>query len=309
MEPYMQIGELIHHYRKEKGMSQEELADGICSKKYISELEHHKKTPTLFIVNELSSRLGVNLYDNYAIMLRHKNIATHKKCILLNEAINSGDYENMKQLCNQYQDDPGFQDGEPLLLLKYAECIYLSNVLRDSSAAVKLAKNALNIIDDRTLTSQLQNRQLTNVELVLLNFIGVNSCRLKQYHTGHIYLSFLYQYLDTLFKENPYVSNPNDHFELRFFATLVYNDFCFFYPEKTFESERLDTVLSILKTLHSHYLLPELLLCKTKILVDSNNLDEAIGLYHIAHSLGLYLYTKDYITALEKKRLPQDFPF
>lgn len=303
MDSFIKIGDIIKHYRIEKGLSQDELAEGICSRKYISQLETHQKVPTLFIINALSSRLGVNLYDSYAIMLQHHDIETHKKIVCLNEAFGEANFDKIRFLVDSYQALPEFQQGEPMQFLKYGECVYCSNVLQEHSKAIAIAKSAL------PTTSLFLSRttnvvSLSNIELTLLNFIAVNTCRIGNLSEGRKYFDFLYNYLDQLFTQHHYITNRNNHFELRFFANLVYNDYCFFKATSDFNAKKIDTVLKLLKSLHSHFDLPELLLCKVSLLLNQNQISEAKQLYPLAHELGLYLYSKEEMTELEKQILP-----
>lgn len=301
MDSFIKIGDIIKHYRIEKGLSQDELAEGICSRKYISQLETHQNIPTLFIINALSAKLRVNLYDSYAIMFQHHDIETHKKIISLNEALAKADYARIHILVETYRLLPEFQQGEPMQFLKYGESVYLSNVLLDHSKSISVAKSAL---PNDPIFQTAQHTYFTNIELTLLNFIAVNTCRLGNLEEGKKYFNFLYNYLNELFIQNHYVSNRNNHFELRFFANLVYNDFCFFHKMDGFDSEKIDNVLELLKSLHSHFNLPELLLCKTSLLLEQDEIDKAQKIYPLAHELGSYLYSEDEINDLEKSILP-----
>ena len=301
MDSFIKIGDIIKHYRIEKGLSQDELAEGICSRKYISQLETHQNIPTLFIINSLSAKLGVNLYDSYALMLQHQDIETHKKIVSLNKALAEADYDKIHILVEAYRSLPEFQHGEPMHFLKYSESVYLSNVLLEHSLAISVAKSAL---PDNPLSQATQQTFFTNIELTLLNFIAVNTCRLGNLQEGKTYFNFLYNYLNQLFNQNHYVTNRNNHFELRFFANLVYNDFCFFHKINNFDSERLDIALELLKSLHSHFNLPELLLCKTTLFLEQNEIDRAQKTYSLAHELGLYLYSEEEIKDLETRILP-----
>ena len=299
MDSFIKIGDIIKHYRMEKGLSQDELAEGICSRKYISQLETHQNIPTLFI-NALSAKLGVNLYDSYAIMLQHHDIETHKKIVSLNKALAEVDFDKIHILIETYQSLPEFQQGEPMQFLKYGECVYLSNILLEHSKSISVAKSALPN-DPLSIT---QHTFFTNIELTLLNFIAVNTCRLGDLQEGKKYFDFLYNYLNQLFIQNHYVANRNNHFELRFFANLVYNDFCFFHKTDDFDPKRIDNVLELLKSLHSHFNLPELLLCKTALLLEQNLISEAKRVYPLAHELGIYLYSEEEMQDLEKRILP-----
>lgn len=303
MDSFIKIGDIIKHYRMEKGLSQDELAEGICSRKYISQLETHQNIPTLFIINALSARLGINLYDSYAIMLQHHDMETHKKIVCLNEALAEANFDKIRSLVDAYQTLPEFQHGEPMQFLKYGECVYYSNVLQEHAKAISIAKSAFSN-PPLSLLPTTQNTSFSNIELTLLNFIAVNTCRLGNLNEGKEYFNFLYSYLDQLFIQNHYIANRNNHFELRFFANLVYNDFCFFHETADFNTKKIDTVLELLKSLHSHFDLPELLLCKVSLHLEQNQISEAKQLYPLAHELGLYLYSKEEMTELEKRILP-----
>lgn len=62
MEKYA-IGEIIRHLRKEQNLTQEELADGICSSVTISRIESGTQMPSDRIINQLLERLGSDLYQ------------------------------------------------------------------------------------------------------------------------------------------------------------------------------------------------------------------------------------------------------
>ena len=121
MNDYITIGEIIRHYRKGKNLSQEELSNGICDRKHLSHIENDKVIPTLDIIDRLSERLQVNLYENYALMLRHHDMDTHKKIELLNQNYKPELLDNLIILVEKYDLLPSFQYGEPKQILLYAK--------------------------------------------------------------------------------------------------------------------------------------------------------------------------------------------
>lgn len=303
MENYITIGEIIRHYRKEKGLSQAALADGICERKYISNIENNKNIPTLDIINQLSDRLQINLYETYALMLRHHDIDTHQKIDNLNLCFNQEKCEYILPLIEEYEKLPGFQYGEPLQIIKYAKVLYLSNILRKYTEAIEMALEGISIHKNIKIENASTNLSLSNVELSLINAIGVNYCRNKQREEGKKYFDFLMNYLHQLFSISHYATNRNNHFELRFLSNVVYNYFVFFKDDPDFNSENIEKTLSLLKSLHCHYNLPELLLCKAYLKCKEEQLEEAKQLYTLAHSLGLYLYTDQYVESMEQSVL------
>lgn len=303
MENYITIGEIIKHYRKEKGLSQAALADGICERKYISNIENNKNIPTLDIINQLSNRLHINLYETYALMLRHHDIDTHQKIEYLSQHFTFEKAKYLLSLIEEYEKLPGFQYGEPLQTIKYAKALYLSNAKRNFSEAIIVALEGLSIHKDFNIATPSMSLSLSNVELCLLNSIGVDYCRNNQHQEGKKYFQYLLEYVYLLYSTNHYASNRNNQFEIKILSNVVYNCFVFYRDDPEFDSEHIEKTLDILKTLHCHHKLPELLLCKAYLKYKEKQLEEAKQLYTLAHSLGLYLYTNQYVEDIEKSIL------
>ncbi len=64
------LGERVRHYRKLKGMSQAELAKGICTQATISLIEKRNKVPSMNILVRLIERLGVSMSD---VVVEHRD--------------------------------------------------------------------------------------------------------------------------------------------------------------------------------------------------------------------------------------------
>lgn len=303
MENYITIGEIIRHYRKERGLSQATLADGICERKYISNIENNKNIPTLDIINQLSDRLQINLYETYALMLRHHDIDTHQKIEYLNQHFNREKGKLLLSIIEEYEKLPSFQYGEPLQTIKYAKALYLSNTRNNFSEAITVALEGLSIHKDFKISNPPTSLFLSNIELCLLNAIGVNYCRNNQNKEGKKYLHYLQEYMYHYFSINHYATNRNNQFEIKILSNVVYNYFVFFRDDADFDSENIEKTLNILKSLHCHHKLPELLLCKTYLKFKEEQPEEAKCIYTLAHSLGLYLYTDQYVEDTEKSVL------
>ena len=55
------LGEKIRHYRKLRGISQSELADGICTQATVSLIEKKDKIPSMEILVRICERLGITM--------------------------------------------------------------------------------------------------------------------------------------------------------------------------------------------------------------------------------------------------------
>lgn len=303
MENNITIGEIIKYYRLQKNLSQEKLAQGICDRKYISHIELGKQIPTLDVVNQLSERLGINLYETYALMLRHHDIETHNKIEKLNQHFSFSKISQLRELIEDYEQLPEFQYGEPLLHLEHARAMYISSELQKHEESIAISLKALSTKEPFFIDTPPNNRNFSNIELCILNSIALNYCRSGNLDEGKKYFDFLHNYMEEQFTQSHYATNRNNHFEVRFLSTLVYNYFIFFKDDTIDMQSRIDYALSLLKSLHSHRNLPELLLCKVYFLLLANDIDNATATYQTAHHLGLYLYGEGYQAHIEQSVL------
>lgn len=90
-------------------------------------------------------------------------------------------------------------------------------------------------------------------------------------------------------------------------STLVCNYFLFYKDTPGFDKHSIDTTLELLKSLYCHHMLPELLLCKTYLLMQENNIALAFEVYKTAHQFGLYFYESQYELSIEKTILGKYF--
>ncbi|WP_390410211.1 helix-turn-helix domain-containing protein [Lacticaseibacillus jixiensis] len=66
------LGDRVRHFRKLKGMSQADLAKGICTQATISLIEKRNKVPSMNILMQLVDRLGISVDD---IVVENRNRA------------------------------------------------------------------------------------------------------------------------------------------------------------------------------------------------------------------------------------------
>lgn len=62
-DTYRKIGERVKCYRLNRGLSQGELAEGICSRQTISLLENGQHFPAVDFMRKIADRLSVPLYE------------------------------------------------------------------------------------------------------------------------------------------------------------------------------------------------------------------------------------------------------
>ncbi|MFS7414356.1 helix-turn-helix domain-containing protein [Carnobacterium maltaromaticum] len=77
----IKLGDKIKKNRLENGLTQAELAEGICTQASISNLENNTSTPSLMILLEIGSRLNIELNElsEYAIEQANPIFTVFKK--------------------------------------------------------------------------------------------------------------------------------------------------------------------------------------------------------------------------------------
>ena len=59
------IGDIIKEQRTMNNMSRQTIAEGICSEKYIYLIERNERNPSAYILDQLSEKLGIDLFEYY----------------------------------------------------------------------------------------------------------------------------------------------------------------------------------------------------------------------------------------------------
>jgi len=81
---FFSIGDIVKHHRTSMGISQEQLADGICSRETISLIELGKRLPKPFILTHIVKKLGLNLREVLPLPSADEDLYTIKR---INEII------------------------------------------------------------------------------------------------------------------------------------------------------------------------------------------------------------------------------
>lgn len=287
------IGEIIKHYRTSIEMSQEDLSDGICTRRQISNIECNNSTPSLDLICDLSEKLNVNLLTAFGNVYHHNDLDAHLKYVELAKAISPNtDIETLKELVSECEKLPGFKTGEPKTLLAYAKSvIYISN--KQNNEALAAAKEELCSLFPRFPQVLDASFNLPNVDYALLLSYAVFECRYGILERGLSILDEISSRVKLLLSDSLYDSEEKKDFWTSMWCSSVYNKFCF--AEDSYEnmSAEIDEILEYQKTNNRIHILPELLLCKTIILLHKSNLQDAYETYACAKAIGEFYYSKE----------------
>lgn len=91
------IGDIIEEQRILLNMTRKELSEGICTEKYIYLIEKNERNPSAYILNNLSERLGIDLFEYYQYLdYENKDLVLEYK-EKFERYIQLGDMEKLKE--------------------------------------------------------------------------------------------------------------------------------------------------------------------------------------------------------------------
>ncbi|MDX8361626.1 helix-turn-helix domain-containing protein [Cytobacillus sp. IB215316] len=92
------LGAIIKKIRKERNITQKELASGICCQTTISYLEKGKASPRIDIMYYIASRLGVTVDYFFHILEKEQNMYTSDTIMLIEKLIKEKKYDDIFEL-------------------------------------------------------------------------------------------------------------------------------------------------------------------------------------------------------------------
>lgn len=286
------IGEIIKYYRTSRKICQEDLANGICTRRQLSNIECNNSTPSLDLICDFSNRLNINLLSAFGNVYRHQDLPTHLKFVELAKAISSKDISTLENHISDCESNENFKIGEPRTLLAYAKAVSFS-LKGDAKSANTISKEELTFLfpDFPKLFNAPDN--LSNVEYALLLTYSITECRLGNTDMGISLFDEISSRIKRLLSDSLYDSEEKKDFWTSLWCSAVYNKFCFMNDSALQMKDEIDEILEYQKTNNRIHILPELLLCKTIILIKEAKFNEAYEEYTRAKTIGEFYTSKE----------------
>lgn len=165
------LGFIIRKRREELGLSQEDLADGICAVPTLSRIENGERLPTKNHLEMLLQRLGYSdaLLDSF---VDEEEYNIHELKFRIRQAYISKDFEQSKKLLNEYEEMIAGRKNDSInnqFLTLYKVLLYAD----EYSNAQKLAKfeEAIRLTYPKYKKDQIPH-VLSYEEIILLNGIA-----------------------------------------------------------------------------------------------------------------------------------------
>lgn len=283
----MGLGDIIKRRRLELGMTQNELADEICTQALISRIENNDLVPKKDILDRIEERLEFNISELNIVISMNTN--QHKINELISEIrdyLDRRDYHSIELLI-KYNESliKSCKDIEDISFFKWMTATYLHQV--DGNT-----EEAINILKEIPL-DELDNE----MSIEILNAIGLIYYQEKEFDDA---LSYFYSGMQKL--------NKNIDYKVQ--VKLLFN-YALTLEESNQDNEALSVVLSgidLLLEKDSIYILGDFYYTKGFIFNKLNNYSEALdnfelalALFRIQNNNRFYDYTQLAISDIKNK--------
>lgn len=169
------LGEIIRSLRKQAGLSQEELADGICSPVSISRIENGTQMPSSTVLDGLLSKLGTGTYQICDIYYKNeKQLAFEEKAELVTKLVSEGKIVEAKAELVLLEDCAKENETnlQYYLLLDASVRLYEQDspqeILTTLRQALSLTKQSFDFSDFRNVLLSVREANILNILVVAL---------------------------------------------------------------------------------------------------------------------------------------------
>lgn len=170
---------LIKELRKAQGMTQEKLAEGICSRHTITKIESGERKADWFILQNVLIRLGVKFEDlqsRVSEMLSGDEAFVVQKRDELQKMLSAFDNAGAKALLDELAEDRRFtqkSQGGYQIYLRFMAAVHLQGQYKDIHKSLECATECIKINRPDFDIDKLADYFLSPDELTLLNMIAI----------------------------------------------------------------------------------------------------------------------------------------
>ncbi|MDQ0416177.1 transcriptional regulator with XRE-family HTH domain [Croceifilum oryzae] len=186
---FSSVGDNIKQLRKTFGLSQKELAEGICTQAQISKIENGSIYPLSTTLYLISRKLGVDVNYFFDICETPRLDYAQEVILLIQEYKRKRDYEKIYRIVKAEKTNPVFQTLRNKQFLIWHEGICLYYLKSNSEECLNLLKQAL----DMTLSAIVSLR-----EVEILNSIAIIYCEEKNYVEANTYFEKAIKHYEVL---------------------------------------------------------------------------------------------------------------
>ncbi|RTR34024.1 XRE family transcriptional regulator [Robertmurraya yapensis] len=211
---FLPFGESLKNIRKRAGLSQKELAAGICSQAQISKIEKDDEIPSAIILNKISKKLGVDMNYFFDIQQSHKIEYINSVKNDVYQLKKENDYSSLHKLIQKVKQNSLFQSGDDYKFLIWHEAICIHYVEKNSLKAMELLIKGLqlNPWENGKLNTEVDIQIITSLA-VLQKELGINEESESNFHKAL-----------ELLKQLPKLTDQNIELKILFGLAQLYTE-------------------------------------------------------------------------------------
>ncbi len=171
------LGQSICDLRKARGMSQQELADGICTQAQISKIEKGNTNTSVDILYKIIKRLGVDYHYFFQIAESQRGDYEKEITIIIRKAVSRGNYVEVMEIVNNAEILPLFQTDDNKQFLLWHKGISTFYLNKDPFTALDLLKQSFNLTAENKI-------RYAEREVEILISIGIIHSEIYDYKKG-----------------------------------------------------------------------------------------------------------------------------
>ncbi|MEW4372457.1 helix-turn-helix domain-containing protein [Paenibacillus kandeliae] len=207
MQQYNTLGSTLKKFRLEMGMSQQQLAQDICTQAQISKIEKGDILPLSSTLSELTSRLGITLDYFFSFVRSPEFDYVSDFFYFLRKHARNKEYDEALWMVQKEKDNPLFDSKDKKQFLLWHEGMCHFQIYKNADYAMQCLCASLD------LTPQI-NRIYSERQTEILNSIGIIHDQLHEYSQAAETFHTALQSLDKL----PLVQDRN--IQLRLYYNL-----------------------------------------------------------------------------------------
>lgn len=191
----MNIGDRLKMIRKNKGLSQKELCNDICSQGMLSQIENNHHISNIQILTQLCNRLNISLNE----IVNYSSNEINSKQVLFNtlaELFYRREYQEIYNLIMDNQNSYNYKEVDKQIILFY-EALFYGFVQHDYHKAYELLEESV------CITYYSQKVQLTYEEILIITNLGIITMKLGLKDDTHYYFDLIIKNL----QENRKIKN------------------------------------------------------------------------------------------------------
>lgn len=220
---YEHFGILLRELRESRNLTREQLAQNICTPKQIYRIEKGVYEPSLYLLNQLSIKLNMDLNEYFKMCFSSQSIIGYEGIKSINNALDNNNIILLKELIQKYENLQEFKEGENLQHIYYGKAIYTALLENKFDTSIDYCIKGIILENSEFTIDTITHSTYSNVGLSLINCISMNYMAMMKTDAGIKILIDLLYVLDHFIINSPYPMYQATHFSKKIYQSTLSN--------------------------------------------------------------------------------------